>query len=61
MGLVWTTRPVLAMSMARLAVAVRVWPSRMLRLPVLHSGGVTAEHLEPRERVLKAWPLRQSA
>jgi hypothetical protein len=35
---------VITVSMTRLAVAVRVRASRVLRFPVLHRGGVTAEH-----------------
>src|SRR6187549_2515310 len=59
MRLARTTMGMLALSMPRLAVAVRVRARRVLRLPVLHGGRVAAEHFEPGERVRKTWPLRQ--
>lgn len=52
---------VIAVSLSRLAVAVRVRASRVLRFPMLHGGGVAAENFEPGKRVWKTWPLRQSA
>ena len=51
----------LRMSVTRMRVPVRVRPRGMLRFPVFDGGGVAAEHLEPRQRILKAGPLRQSA
>ena len=61
MRLARTTMSVIAVSVTWLPVAVRVRASRVLRLPMLHSGGVAAEDFEPGERVRKTWPLRQSA
>ena len=68
-GLRWSTRhmrlartsmSVIALSMTRLAVTVRVGSSRVLGLPMLNGRRVSAENLEPGERVRKTWPLRQS-
>jgi hypothetical protein len=61
MRLARTSMSVIAVSLTRLAVAVRVRAGRVLRFPVLDGCGVTAEHFEPRERVGKTWPLRQPA